>query len=105
MADIGADEYEKSKEAVSSTRGMFLEYGGEIITAPYFAVSAGATRNGNEVLGSEEYVYLKSVMCQRDFTAESYAGSVRMGKYTFWKRLGSLSWIWNMRRGKGQRIR
>ncbi len=87
-AKTGADEYERSKEAVASTRGMFLTYGGEIITAPYFAVSAGATRNGNEVLGRGEYAYLKSVMCQRDFTAGDYAGSVRIGKHTFWKRLG-----------------
>ena len=84
----GAQDYERSKEAVGGTRGMFLKYEGEIITAPYFAVSAGATRNGNEALGSEGYAYLKSVMCQRDFTAEDYAGGIRMGKHTFWKRLG-----------------
>lgn len=84
----GWEEYEKSREAVGSTRGMFLAYNGEIITAPYFAVSAGATRNGNEVFGSEEYGYLKSVACKRDFTSEDYTGSVRMSKYTFWNRLG-----------------
>lgn len=85
---VGEEAYERSKEAVSSTRGMFLMYEGEIVAAPYFAVSAGATRNGNEVFGSGEYGYLKSVMCGRDFTSEDYTGSVRMGRHTFWKRLG-----------------
>ena len=85
---MSEEEYEKSREAVASTRGMFLMYGGEILTAPYFAVSAGATRNGNEVFGSEEYAYLKSVMCDRDFTSAQYTGSVRVSKYTFWNRLG-----------------
>lgn len=87
----GTEEYERSREAVESTRGMFLMYGGEIIAAPYFAVSAGATRNGNEVFGSGEYGYLKSVMCERDFTSKDYAGSVRMSRYAFWNRLGELA--------------
>ncbi len=87
-AKTGEAEYERSMEAVGSTRGMFLEYGGEIITAPYFAVSAGATRNGNEVFGSEDYAYLKSVVCDRDFTSEDYTGGMRMSRYTFWNRLG-----------------
>ena len=89
-AKIGEAEYERSMEAVGSTRGMFLEYGGEIITAPYFAVSAGATRNGNEVFGSGDYAYLKSVMCERDFTSENYTGGIRMSRYAFWNRLGEL---------------
>lgn len=87
IAKVGEAEYEKSKEAVGSTRGMFLVYEGEIITASYFAVSAGATRNGNEVFDSDEYAYLKSVICERDFTSENYTGSVRMSKYTFGNRL------------------
>lgn len=89
-AKMGEREYERSMEAVGSTRGMFLEYGGEIITAPYFAVSAGATRNGNEVFCSEDYAYLKSVICERDFTSESYTGGIRMSRYVFWNRLGEL---------------
>ncbi len=88
VVNTEAEEYERSKEAVSSTKGMFLVYENEIITAPYFTVSAGATRNGNEVFGSDEYNYLKSVMCERDFTSEHYAGSVRMSRHTFWNRLG-----------------
>ncbi len=88
VVNADAEEYERSKQAVGSTKGMFLVYENEIITAPYFAVSAGATRNGNEVFGSDEYNYLKSVMCERDFTSEHYAGSLRMSRHTFWKRLG-----------------
>lgn len=88
MVKTDAEAYERSKEAVGSTRGMFLMYEGEIITAPYFAVSAGATRNGNEVFDSEEYDYLKSVICERDFTSEDYTGSIRMSRAAFWNRLG-----------------
>lgn len=81
------ETYEKAKEAVDATRGMYLTYNGYPVKAPYFAVSAGATRNGNEVFDSEEYDYLKSVMCERDFTSDSYAQSVRINKKVFYGRL------------------
>lgn len=79
--------YEKCKAAVGETKGMYMTYNGYPIKAPYFAVSAGATRNGNEVFRSEEYPYLKSVMCERDFTASEYAQTVRMNKTAFLLRL------------------
>lgn len=79
--------YERCKEAVGSTRGMYLTYEGYPILASYFAVSAGATRNGNEVFGNDEYGYLKSVICGRDFTSEDYIHSVRIGKDIFMEKL------------------
>ena len=84
------DVYEKCKEAVSSTRGMYLTYEGYPINAPYFAVSAGATRNGNEVFGNENYKYLKSVVCGRDFTSEDYIHSIRVSKGDFMEKMQEL---------------
>lgn len=84
------DVYEKCKEAVSSTRGMYLAYEGYPINAPYFAVSAGATRNGNEVFGNENYKYLKSVVCERDFTSKDYIHSIRISKGDFLEKMQEL---------------
>lgn len=79
--------YEKCKEAVGSTRGMYLTYESYPIHAPYFAVSAGATRNGNEVFGNGDYAYLKSVICGRDFTSEDYIHNLRVSREIFMEKL------------------
>ncbi len=81
------DMYQKCIDAVNSTKGMYLAYEGYPIKAPYFAVSAGATRNGNEVFGSDEYGYLKSVVCGRDFTSGDYVHSERMDRDIFLERV------------------
>lgn len=83
--------YEKAKKAVDKTRGMYMTYGEHPIKAPYFALSAGATRNGNEVFDSDNYSYLKSVMCERDFTSEEYNKSIKMGSGSFFDRLNEVS--------------
>lgn len=88
--DVDNESYEKCRTAVESTAGMYMTYEGYPVKAPYFAVSAGATRNGNEVFNSEDYAYLKSVMCERDFTAENYVQSVKVNKSTFYERLRTL---------------
>lgn len=82
--------YERCKEAVSSTRGIYMAYEGYPINAPYFAISAGATRNGNEVFGNENYKYLKSVVCERDFTSEDYIQSIRISQESFLKTMQEL---------------
>lgn len=74
------ESYDKCRNAVESTGGMYLAYEGTPVMAPYFLVSAGATRNGNEVFEKGEYPYLKSVMCSRDFTAQDYAQSVSINR-------------------------
>lgn len=79
--------YRKAKQAVSETEGMYITYEGIPIKASYFALSAGATRNGNEALKSEKYPYLRSVMCERDFTSEEYVESKRVKKHSFYERL------------------
>ncbi|MDR2889779.1 MAG: SpoIID/LytB domain-containing protein [Lachnospiraceae bacterium] len=70
-------------EAVYSTQGVFLTYHDQPIKAPYFAVSNGKTRNGAEVFKEGEYPYLVSVVCNRDFIATKYTGSVTMSKSEF----------------------
>ena len=60
--------------AVSQTAGVCLVYDGIPVDGAYFAVSNGATRNGNELFFAE-YPYLKSVVCSRDFLAPEYAGT------------------------------
>ncbi len=87
MAQTDGDMYRKCVDVVRDTKGMYLTYEGIPINAPYFAVSAGATRNGNEVLGSKDYGYLKSVVCGRDFTSEDYVHSERVNKEIFLERL------------------
>ena len=51
--------YEKSCRAVEDTRGMYMVYEKVPVIAPYFAVSAGKTRNGNEVFAKQDYPYLQ----------------------------------------------
>ncbi|MDE7333985.1 MAG: SpoIID/LytB domain-containing protein [Lachnospiraceae bacterium] len=60
--------------AVSQTAGVCLVYDGIPVDGAYFAVSNGATRNGNELFFAE-YPYLKSVVCSRDFLAPEYAST------------------------------
>lgn len=61
------------------------------VSGSYFAVSNGATRNGEELL-FEEHPYLKSVLCSRDFLSEDYTSSVSLRKGEFdriWQQMPS----------------
>lgn len=93
--------YERAKEAVENTRGMYMTYQRQPIKAPYFALSAGATRNGNEVFNSNDYEYLKSVMCERDFTSDDYNKSIKMRKSAFFERLNEIAPGISAQRDKG----
>lgn len=93
--------YERAKEAVENTRGMYMTYQRQPIKAPYFALSAGATRNGNEVFNSNDYEYLKSVMCERDFTSDDYNKSIKMRKSAFFERLNEITPGISAQRDKG----
>lgn len=63
--------YNQLIEAVEETDEMILQYEGELASTPYHILNTGTTRNGNEVLASEEYPYLTSVSCPLDITAEA----------------------------------
>lgn len=95
------EEYEKSRKAVEETKGMYMAYNGSPIRAPYFAVSAGKTRNGNEAFRSEEYPYLKSVMCERDFMADGYIQTIQINEAVFWVKLKELYPEFTREAGKG----
>lgn len=77
MAEIwGYDKavvyYKKMEDAVLKTKGEVLCQNGTYIEASYHAVSSGKTRNGNQVLNSEEYPYLVSADSSFDVTAKNY---------------------------------
>jgi len=52
--------FEVIEEAVTSTRGIVLEYDGNLITPMFFAMSSGATENSEDVFSSAR-PYLRSV--------------------------------------------
>ncbi|MBR6770138.1 MAG: SpoIID/LytB domain-containing protein [Lachnospiraceae bacterium] len=80
---VDGNRYDKCREAVEETEGMYLIRDRYPVKAPYFAVSAGTTRNGSEALPEEEYAYLKAVVCNRDFTSPEYTQSIQLGKKAF----------------------
>lgn len=62
-------------QAVAQTAGVCVTFQGKPARTPYFAVSNGATRKGEELqLGG--YDYLCSALCSRDFLAEDYSSSI-----------------------------
>lgn len=65
-----AENYRKLKNALESTAGQVLFYGDGLAMTPFFNLSNGYTRNMKEVLGKEEYPYLKIVECPEDVNAE-----------------------------------
>lgn len=71
-------------QAVAETAGVYLSYEGKPVNAPYFAVSNGATRDGEE-LGLSEYPYLKRVLCDRDFLSPDYSETVSFHEKEFEK--------------------
>lgn len=90
LAQVDEKTYEKCKKAVTDTIGMYMTYEGYPIMAPYCAISAGMTRNAKEVFNSEEYPYLKSVRCERDFSAENYMQIIRINKLEFLNQLENI---------------
>ena len=58
--------YKKLKKAVAETEGKAILYKGKPASASFHKLSNGKTRNGNEVLGGENYPYLKTKDCPKD---------------------------------------
>ena len=57
--------YNKLENAWKDTEGQVLMYEGELIYTPFFSLSNGSTRDGEEVLG-KKYPYLKIKDCPLD---------------------------------------
>lgn len=70
MEELGIRD--KFSRASRETSGQVLTYDGNLILASYHAISAGRTRDGNDVLGSQNYPYLASVQSAQDVEAERY---------------------------------
>lgn len=68
--------YAKLKEAVQSTGGQVLMYGDAPAKAPYCRLTNGSTRDGQEVLGSADYPYLKIRECPLDAEAAEQVQTV-----------------------------
>lgn len=58
--------YNRLKNAWDDTEGQVLMYGEQLAYVPYCRLTNGNTRDGKEVLGSEDYPYLKIKECPYD---------------------------------------
>lgn len=76
--------YEK---AVTETESEVLAVDGKLQLTPYHELSAGRTRDGAEVLHSEEYAYLKSVENDMDKGSEDFLNSVYINQSVLPERL------------------
>lgn len=68
--------YRKMEDAWTETEGQVLLYGEELALTPFFRLSNGCTRDGKEVLGTEEYPYLKIVECPLDIESSKQIQTV-----------------------------
>ena len=78
--DISDDEIDSSwlrrlQRAWKDTEGQVLMYNGKLALLPFHYLSNGKTRDGAEVLQSEEYPYLKRLECLQDLDSEEQIGT------------------------------
>ena len=70
----GAGKYHANlarlEEVWEKTEGQVVTYEGKLAKTPFFRLSNGSTRDGKEVLGSDEYPYLKIVSCPLDIESK-----------------------------------
>lgn len=66
------ENYAKLERLVEETGNEVIKYEKKLIDAPYHAISAGMTRNAEEVLKSKIYPYLVSVDTKGDIEAENF---------------------------------
>ena len=69
--EIEAAWKQKLEDVWEQTEGQVIMYEGRLALVPFHQVSNGKTRNGKEVLGSEEYPYLQMKECPQDVAAEN----------------------------------
>ena len=67
---IDASWYRKLEKIWDDTEGEVIMYQGKLALVPFHQVSNGKTRNGKEVLGSEDYPYLQIRECPKDVAAD-----------------------------------
>ncbi len=83
----GQESVDKVKNAVLSTAGQILMYGGKYIEATYFSCSGGRTEDALAVWGND-IPYLQSVESPGEEAATHYTDTVSFSKKEFLHRLG-----------------
>lgn len=68
----GEERFQKIKTAVEETRGQICCYQGIPVELPFFPLSAGKTRNSDEIIKDGQFSYLQSVACEEDVFALDY---------------------------------
>lgn len=68
--EIPAEFRARLKKAWEDTYGQVLFYKNKLALVPFHRLSNGRTRTGKEVLGTEEYPYLATVVCPKDVEAD-----------------------------------
>lgn len=76
------------EQAVEETEGVVLNYGGKVVTGPFFAVGNGITRSGNDVFGNENFPWLEQVESPWDIDSEEYLSGVFFTPQELRKKLG-----------------
>lgn len=69
IEEIEKSWYRKLEQIWNDTEGQVIMYEGKLALVPFHQVSNGKTRNGEEVLGSQDYPYLKMKECPKDVEA------------------------------------
>lgn len=69
---------DKFLKAQNSTKGQILVWRDKPVMASFHCVSAGSTRDGNEVLDSGDYPYLRSKSCSADKEAADYKSVIQI---------------------------
>lgn len=103
LGEMDEAVYERSREAVTATEGIYLCYEDQPAMAPFFAISAGSTRDGSEVAEMKDYPYLRPVACDRDFTAPSYTEVVTVSEKKFRQWMDSVCPDMEQREGQEER--
>lgn len=73
-----SSNYDKLKSAWEQTDGQVLMYEDKPANVPYCRLTNGSTRDGAEVLGSEEYPYLKIKECPLDIESKEQMQTIIM---------------------------
>lgn len=78
--DRFGEYYEKLIQAVNETEDQVLRYQEAYAWTPFHMSSNGMTRSGNEVMGTEQFPYLKVKECESDKEAED---EMQVTTYTY----------------------
>lgn len=92
--EVWGEDYEKNcqklYEAVTQTRGMYLEKNHEPIHASYFRLSNGSTRNASECMEGDYPEYL-AVECRKDLMSQDFLKREKIDGLTFAEKISSMT--------------